>query len=41
MDDANTTTGALGQTDEDILTHTVSDEEIEAAAWAPQLSSNM
>jgi hypothetical protein len=32
MDDPNTTTGALGQTDEDILTHTVSDEAIEAAA---------
>jgi hypothetical protein len=32
MDDLNTTTGTLEEADEDILTYTVSDEEIEAAA---------
>jgi hypothetical protein len=32
MDDPNTTTGTLEEADEDILTYTVSDEEIEAAA---------
>jgi hypothetical protein len=32
MDDPSNTTGTLDQADEDILTPTVSDEEIEAAA---------
>jgi hypothetical protein len=31
MHDPNNTTGTLDQTDEDILTYTVSDEEIEQA----------
>jgi len=32
MDNTSTTTGTLDQTDEDILTYTVSDEALEAAA---------
>jgi hypothetical protein len=32
MDDPNNTTGALDQTDEDILNSTMSDEALEAAA---------
>jgi hypothetical protein len=32
MDTYSTTTGTLDQTDGDILTYTVSDEELEAAA---------
>ena len=32
MDDHSTTPGILEEADEDILTYTVSDEEIEAAA---------
>jgi len=32
MDDPNNTTGTLDQADEEILTYTVSDEAIEAAA---------
>jgi hypothetical protein len=32
MDNASTTTGTLDQADEDILTYTVSDEALEAAA---------
>ena len=32
MDDTSTTTSALDQTDEDILTYDVSDEALEAAA---------
>jgi hypothetical protein len=32
MDNSSTTTGTLDQTDEDILTYTVSDEALEAAA---------
>ena len=32
MDDYNNTTDPLGEADEDILTYTVSDERIEAAA---------
>jgi hypothetical protein len=32
VDDTSTTTGALDQTDEDILTCTVSDEALESAA---------
>jgi hypothetical protein len=32
MDDSSTTTTDLHQTDEDILTYTVSDEALEAAA---------
>jgi hypothetical protein len=32
MDDPNNTTDTLDQTDEEILTYTVSDEAIEAAA---------
>ena len=32
MDDPNNTTGTLDQTDEDILTSTLSDEALEAAA---------
>jgi hypothetical protein len=42
MDNSTTTTGTLDQTDEDILTYTVSDEALEAAAgtergdhWTP------
>jgi hypothetical protein len=34
MDESSTTTGTPGQTDEDILTYTVSDEALEAAAGA-------
>jgi hypothetical protein len=32
MDDSSTTAGAINHTDEDILTYTVSDEALEAAA---------
>jgi hypothetical protein len=32
MDNTSTSTGTLDQTDEDILTYTVSDEALEAAA---------
>ena len=34
MDDTSATTATLDQTDEDILTYTVSDEALEAAAGA-------
>jgi hypothetical protein len=34
MDDPNTTTGTLDQADEEILTYTVSDKALEAAAGA-------
>jgi hypothetical protein len=45
MDNTSTTTGTLDQTDEDILTSTVSDEALEAAAGtergAPRLDPHL
>jgi hypothetical protein len=38
MDNTSTTTGTLDQTDEGILTYTVSDEALEAAAGTPVLA---
>jgi hypothetical protein len=40
MDDPNTTTGILDEADEDILTYTVSDEALEAAAGIERVQAN-
>jgi hypothetical protein len=41
MDNTSTTTGTLDQADEEILTYTVSDEALEAAAGSVRGATNL